>query len=104
MDAKTRKALEASIKHWQENVAAETPMGASTSSDACALCKSFFDNYCEGCPVFDKTGKGECGDTPYKTAHDTLRYWQIENTERSKSAWRKAAQAELDFLISLRPE
>ena len=104
MDTKKREALEASIKHWQENVAAVTPDDASTNGEDCALCDLFFEYDCIGCPVRERTGEEDCLDSPYHLANNAYGEWYFHNDEDSKAAWRKAAQAELDFLISLRPE
>lgn len=109
MDKRTLKALKGSIKHWQENVDAETPDDATTDGFACDLCDEFHDKYddlpeCAGCPVYKKTGQTGCTGTPYFPAHHALRDWRFKGTSSHKQAWRKAAQAELDFLISLLPE
>lgn len=107
MDAKTAEALESSILHWQDNVAAERPLDASTSAEDCALCRMFFRNgmrdACRGCPVFLKTGKSHCDDTPYDLALPAHENWDDGyGGIAMRDAFRLAAQAELDFLISLR--
>ena len=105
MDAETLAALRASIQHWRENVEAETPENASIDAYDCALCKKFasgFTDACLGCPVFERTGTELCGGTPYKEAFHAWCDWEIGIATREK--WRSAAQAELDFLISLLPE
>lgn len=105
MDTKTREALEASIKHWEENVAAETPNDANTGWRACALCNLFFFKGCDECPVVDWSGERACKETPYLSALHALRLWRNDASDIDRrDAWRTAAQAELDFLISLRPE
>jgi hypothetical protein len=106
---KTEAALEGSIKHWQENVAAETPDDASTDASDCALCLVFQPkdgpvlDACKGCPVSAKTGELYCHGTPYYGASLACIMWKSHRGKRTKQKWRKAAQAELDFLISLRP-
>lgn len=105
MDKRTAKALEASIAHWERNVAAETPDGAGVSGADCALCAEFrnkSENQCGGCPVRDKTGLICCLDTPYASAVSRFVSWIDDPSLRS--AWRAAAQRELDFLKSLRAE
>lgn len=102
MDKKTAKALEKSIKHWEQNVRAEEPFQASTSAFDCALCMEFPD--CFGCPVMKHTGDDNCYGTPYYEAADALTGWKSEPEDETKEIFRKAAQAELDFLISLRVE
>lgn len=113
MDAETLAALKASIQHWRENVEAETPKYAAVGSIHCALCRKFnrpTDSsgngegacFCRGCPVFDKTGYESCAYTPFDEAAEKLLQWRYGNADRGD--WRAAAQAELDFLISLLPE
>lgn len=94
------EALELSILHWQENVAAETPEGASTASRDCALCRAYPGDYCDGCPVAETSGQSECEGTPYNEAYFALNKWRYRGGTREQ--WRIAAQAELDFLITLR--
>lgn len=114
MDERTREALEKSIKHWEENVAAETPEQARTAAADCALCEAFCirprsSAACVGCPVYEATGEILCGDTPYNRADLALNTWVHstgyggEAAADARESWRKAAQAELDFLKSLRP-
>lgn len=105
MDAKTAEALEKSIKHWEENVAAEAPSDAVVGSRACALCVVFSSygprGFCDGCPVRTFTGREVCDETPYGMADDA--YWQWKSRGNShREAWRVAARAELEFLKSLR--
>ena len=105
MDKRTADALEASITHWQENIAAETPEAINVYNDGCALCALFLpeseeEENCIGCPVFARTGRHGCWGTPWSRARDSLERWK--NYPEARDAWRRAAHAELDFLISLR--
>lgn len=105
MDKRAAKALEGSIYHWEENVAAVNAVDAFTNAEHCALCAKFQDwNLdCKGCPVSTMTRNGMCIGTPYVDADAALKRWlRNPNDESCKAAWRVAAQAELDFLISLR--
>lgn len=104
MDAKTAEALEASIKHWQENVAAETPDGVSLQADHCALCRIFFyEKNCRGCPVFARTGEQCCNESPYRAAEYWFEQWKRRpDSAEIRAEWRQTAQKEVDFLISLR--
>lgn len=105
MDEKTLAALRGSIAKWQ---AIANGTGDDLGTANCPLCQMFnnsstqdeedFDT-CVGCPVMERTGQDECGSTPYWD------YYQAgaqmgKNSERALSA----AQAELNFLISLLPE
>lgn len=104
MNPRTLGALKASIKHWEENVAAETPDKATTGPFECALCKLYWRDGCHGCPVRDATHKKDCDGSPYVEADNALDRWHDDPAEMIlKTEWRKAAQAELDFLRSLLP-
>ena len=100
MDKETAEALEESIAHWQTNVAAERPTQASTGAGKCALCMKFMRTTCGPCPVATRTGRQRCQGTPYMRAEEALLDWELG--EGTREQWREAAQAELDFLISLR--
>jgi len=107
MDAETLKALDASIEHWGEIVAADKPSDVEIGADACALCDKFNvwewsdPRACRGCPVFSVTGRESCRDTPFGDALTTFLLW--ERGDGSKLAFINAAQAELSFLKALRP-
>ena len=105
MSPETLTALKASIKHWEENVAAETPDKASSQPEDCALCSAFAfgsRHECTGCPVRDRTKQSCCEGSPYVDADYFLKRWGRD--AEYKTAFRAAAQAELDFLRSLLPE
>ena len=106
MDAQTLEALKASIRHWRDNVAAEKSDNVRIEAEACALCDRFFRwDSCTGCPVSRKTGISRCRQTPYGAASNALEFWDDHPDDTAaRNAWRAAAQAELDFLISLLPE
>lgn len=106
MDNKTLAALKASIKHWQENVEAKTPGQIRLGADNCALCAIFNQDKenCVGCPVSEKTGHSYCEGTPYEEAVCKYAIFSTDPSIKKKKEWRAAAQAELDFLISLLPE
>jgi hypothetical protein len=106
-------ALLDSIKHWQENFAAQTPDQAELGPGACALCDAFRNDTvdtenCTNCPVKEKTGYDLCDGSPYHEAWLAWEQWSENNTtaspeeaEQLKTAWQAAAQKEIDFLISL---
>lgn len=114
MDERTLTALKASIKHWEENVQAKTPDKIKLGVSHCALCAEFWTRdearlvTCDGCPVWTRTGKHGCSGSPYEAAEEAHDDWDdvfdtvYESDEGDE--WRKAAQAELDFLNSLLPE
>lgn len=96
------EALEASILHWQENVKAERPEDVMTGPTNCALCSLFFEDVCEGCPVMRHTGYRGCKNTPYDLADEAFYMWIETYFNADRDVFRKYAQAEVDFLISLR--
>lgn len=107
MDAETLKALDASIAHWEEIVAADKPSDVEIGANTCALCDKFnvFEwsdpRACRGCPVFSVTRREFCRETPFQGALTTFLLWEIG--DGSKREFIKAAKAELSFLKSLRP-
>lgn len=103
MTPNTLRALRASIKHWEENAAAETPEEVGATARECALCAKFIYGGCTDCPVFYETGNELCEGTPYIAAFDALEAWEATPTPEAEAAFRIAARAEVDFLKSLLP-
>ena len=94
------EALEASITHWEENLAAKTLKEVSVGADACALCSLYNKNGgCTGCPVKEKTGHNFCWGTPYIGVGAAMSCWQATDDD---TLFRDVAQKEIDFLKSLR--
>ena len=108
MDARTRAALENSIQHWRENIAQNNCRFIHIGSSYCALCELFLynrPNECGGCPVVEKTGEPLCNGTPWRRFRVTLSSWHDDPDEEAyRNTWRQAAQAMVDFLISLLPQ
>ena len=103
MDERTRAALEASIQHWRENLAAETPEEADTSYPSCALCGEFRRlSGCDGCPVKTHSGRDFCGGTPYREAYCALMNWRLTKSSIDRDDFRVWAKAEVELLESLR--
>lgn len=110
MDDRAKEALEASIKHWEENAAAKTLRHSSTSGFDCALCKAFPTETCDGCPVAKAVGVPLCKETPYMTAYYARVRWYkaalddrtIEQETEAREAFQAAARAEVEFLKGLR--
>jgi hypothetical protein len=114
MDQRTREALEKSIAHWEDNVAADRPSHVYLGPQCCALCDLFrFVDIgglarCDGCPVFTRTQEHGCKGSPYDEADNAFDAWSdiylddYFEAEKARLKWRSAACAELDFLKSLR--
>lgn len=102
MEAATLEALEGSIAKWQAIVDGS---GADRLADNCALCKEFLD--CDGCPVAESTGMTGCLGSPwdkwYRAQSLLKRNYRGGEWVADTEALMKLAQAELDFLKSLRP-
>lgn len=103
MDERTAEALEASIKHWEENREVSKPEQAKIDANDCALCNLYVLDGCEGCPVAQRSGHKGCHGSPYFDARFTLADWRKwpDDPDR-KQAWQKACDAEIAFLKSLR--
>lgn len=112
MKAATLAALRGSIAKWRAIVEGT---GADHGTSNCSLCQMFFDNdeldeegdiaYCVGCPVYDHTGEDNCRATPFESWAGLVRDQNIIDGRYARDPIaRDAAQAELDFLISLLPE
>ena len=108
----TIDALEASIVHWEENLAAERVYEASVKMADCSLCRLFHSHFtrnpqsCKGCPVYEFTHTEYCSHTPYTEASSALRDWHRTSDEtrsqdlitRARDEFRVHARAELNFL------
>lgn len=109
MNAETRQALEDSIAHWERMRDNPTRCGERPGPNDCALCRMFILNIptCNGCPVYSEPERDHCEHTPYTAAHKA---WEAlcsaigtPNADYALHRWQEAAQAEIDFLKSLRP-
>ena len=69
MNEDQRKALQASIEHWRENVERYAKgEEMETGGEYCACCTysdSLKGEVCGGCPIAQYTGTDDCYRTPY---------------------------------------
>jgi hypothetical protein len=74
MNEDQRKALQASIEHWRENVERHARgEDMKTGSDYCACCVysegqvelTGGGDFCSECPIAQYTGEDDCNKTPY---------------------------------------
>lgn len=101
MNAKTLKALRGSIAKWRAIV---DGTGTDEGPDNCPLCLIFRYDECIDCPVAMKTGKDSCEGSPYVDLWiGTFPSFHWREYRADTSEREAAAQAELDFLISLLP-
>ena len=63
MKKETLEALKRSIAKWERIVKSTKELDLGRIN--CALCYLFNDITCEGCPIYKKTKKEYCRDTPY---------------------------------------
>ncbi|MCK9597553.1 MAG: hypothetical protein M0R06_00855 [Sphaerochaeta sp.] len=90
MDDATAKALEGSIRKWER---IRDGTGKDMGVANCPLCQMFYLNHeCVGCPVFERTGRRLCAETPYEDFYDNA-------PEEVRIA---GAEREIEFLKSLR--
>lgn len=113
MDKETLEVLEGSISKWEKIVAGT---GKDEGTDNCSLCRKFYDlegpetedgdpfrqEMCYGCPVSIASGDIGCGSTPY-AEWSYLVHGSVFPHKADTEAKKTAAQQELDFLKSLRP-
>lgn len=101
-----QKAILASIAHW-ERMRDNLSYGERPDGKNCPLCQRAFENNqvnCEKCPVMRKTGLRGCYGTPWSDAHLAYIDAFAASPAKRKAAlevWKKAAQAEIEFLRSL---
>lgn len=95
MNPRTHRLLKLSIAHWERMRKDKTK--DSPGAIYCPLCKEFYRNECEDCPICQETGMRYCKGTPYDIARESYFFGD-------KESWEHDAQAEIDFLKSLLPK
>lgn len=109
MNKETKKALEGSIKKWEDIAAGR---GLDAGPDNCPLCAIFFNERgCGDCPVRLKADFGGCVNTPYSdwfNHHDEDHELNTQDDGirlfKGCTTCLEHAQAEVDFLKSLRED
>ncbi len=102
MTSEITRVLEDSILQWRSVVA--DPLGEWPKVRYCALISLYSTVGCSECPVFARTGKPYCLETPYDEFFNTVaqvRKQELQSDEGLKRL-RKAATNVLQFLVSLR--
>lgn len=106
MNQETLAALDASIKHWEENARADDFEAAKIGSVHCALCRMFCRRLeivnCHGCPVMDATGEYSCAGTPYYRTADAYTEW-CDDKPGAEARFHAAAGDMTSFLKAIRP-
>ena len=108
MNPETLKALEGSIAKWEGIVRSTKAEDRGMSN--CPLCRLFFNPYCFGCPVKEKTGMNGCQGSPYqdwdshyKNSH-AVKFVEVASRHKDCPDCLRLAKAELEFLKELLPE
>jgi len=111
LSKRKEKALRQSIAHWERmaNGKRRKMFNHATGgyeleepfAGFCSLCVIFSFNglrssVCTKCPVYMKTGRENCDNTPYEVAEYAFYRYGIDSYE-----FKKSAQEEVDFLKSL---
>ena len=110
MDKKTLEALKKSIVKWERIVKSTKELDLGSVN--CALCILFNADGCGGCPIYKKTKKKYCRDTPHTewTKHvidDNYSSSYVGDGLRRKPGCREClrlVREELNFLKSLLPK
>ncbi len=103
MTSEITRVLEDSILQWRSVVT--DPLGEWPKVRYCALLSFYSTVGCSECPVFARTGKPYCLETPYDGFFNTVaqvRKQELHSDVEGLKRLRKAANNELQFLISLR--
>ena len=108
MSKRAEVALRGSIEKWEKIV---NGTGRDTGPQNCPLCRAYWVNGCQACPVKKHTGEDGCNDTPFDAwsfAHhdfdDVICKDLIEKGQPYYKERRALARQELRFLISLLPQ
>jgi hypothetical protein len=103
-----KEALDASIAKWEKNASVLCSNKVLIGAEDCPLCLLFNNDEtdegecCIGCPVYEKTGKVGCKDTPYYLAQIAFVDWSILDKNEDYELFITAARDEVTFLKSLR--
>jgi hypothetical protein len=95
------KALEKSILHWTKLFKGEE---SRFGRDMCACCTEYWRSGCRSCPIYKKTNKTSCLNTPYSrlAKHVRDRHFNVSEVKATCLTCKRLIKNELDFLKSLR--
>jgi len=87
--------------HWmQDNRHAAAYREIKIDSLSCALCAEYLKQCeCNGCPIFEHTGKPLCIDTPWVKVKELLQQWLCD--DKKPVNFELSVQKEIDFLDML---
>lgn len=104
-----RIALKKSIEHWRRFETGTRKRGERIGSKDCALCGLFLKPRftrsldCSGCPVFERSGRSRCRNTPYDAVESIAKKFQWSNEMCNSPEFLAAAKVEREYLESLLP-
>ncbi len=105
----TKRQWDSVINHWTRLSSGKTRGDESIGPDDCAFCRRYWVDWCQGCPIREKTGHYGCNKTPYGHVlnYVTSRGSDGESTPRNVldlKEFKALAKKELEFLKKLRKE
>lgn len=98
-------AIQQSIEHWvrmRDRTDWDNAFPEKPEVRDCKLCALYYDEYCDGCPISNKTGKRICVCTPFDLA--SYYWWEAEYTKGQDTyilGWSYHAQQMINFLEGL---
>lgn len=101
MDNIAQKAIKDSIKVWDwKRIDFQNGKPIHFGTIYCPLCQKFYNGgQCDLCPIYKRTGKIMCSDTPYHWVVDAHKKFLLREVEKDLVSDR--IKAEIDFLKSL---
>ena len=110
MDQLKALALEEAIAHWKRLATGNRKLGEGVGPSDCPLCSLYWKQeargsaegprvWCNGCPVFERTGQEACRGTPYEAVSDAM---DKDDSFMDTPEFMELAERELEFLESLR--
>jgi len=90
--------LQETVEVWKAKLK-QDPKDRQFGTSNCPLCKKYYRNSCEGCPVSTYTDKQLCAGTPYDLVMEERQHMRIYGTDDSNL--QKAIKKEITFLTKL---
>lgn len=90
--------LQETVEVWQAKLD-QNPSMMRFGVLNCPLCRKYYTNDCQGCPISTYTGHQLCLDTPYEDVMAELKHSKVYDT--SDAPVQKAIKKEITFLTKL---
>lgn len=99
MTPKMAKGLKQTIQQWEKYTNATDPLQIIRDEIGCPFWRTATG--CLSCPVYFRTDRVGCVETPLQLAIPTLEEWKLNpNSKTHQQAFFEIVQAEIDFLKS----